>query len=136
MRPLRDPETLRIAARILLWQGVVTLALAALCALVWGGRHGMSALAGGSIGFIANLFMVLASLRESPSAGMALARLYVGQIVKVALTVAMLFAVARQTWAEWPPLLGAYIATLVVFWMVPALSGPRLPPRSRPPQPK
>ena len=71
------------------------------------------------------------ALRVVGDPGLALGRLYVGQFVKVLLTVAMFYAVARQAWVVWPALIGSYIATLVVFWLVPALGSRRLPPRSR-----
>ncbi|MFO1427119.1 MAG: ATP synthase subunit I [Steroidobacteraceae bacterium] len=130
MIPSRDPETSRLALRILLWQTAVTLALAALAAPLWGLRVGASALAGGAIGVVANLYMTFAALRPVGSAALALGRMYVGQLVKVLLTVAMFYALARGGWVSWPIAIGAYIATLVVFWVVPAASGPRLPPRS------
>jgi F0F1-type ATP synthase assembly protein I len=120
-----------LAARILFAQAAVTIAAAALCYGVWGARHGASALAGGSIGVIANLYMTLAALRQGGGAGVVLGRILIGQFVKIALTVAMFVAVARTGKAAWPPLIATYVATLVVFWAVPAMAAPRLPPRSR-----
>ena len=102
-----------------------------MCYGLWGSRHGASALAGGSIGCIANLYMTLTALRPGGGAGLVLGRVLLGQLVKVALTVAMFIAVARTGKAAWPPVIATYVATLVVFWVVPAMAGPRLPPRSR-----
>ncbi|MGE0582600.1 MAG: ATP synthase subunit I [Steroidobacteraceae bacterium] len=127
----RVPDIRRIAARILLAQVAVTIVFAAACYGLWGTRHGASALAGGSIGFIANLYMTLSALRPGGGAGLVLGRVLLGQFVKVALTVAMFIAVARTGKAVWPPIIATYVATLVVFWAVPAMAGPRLPPRSR-----
>lgn len=127
----RDPHILRLAQRILAWQSVATLGIAACCAAAFGRAAAVSALAGGSIGVVANLYMTIAALRVVGDPGLALGRLYVGQFVKVLLTVAMFYAVARQAWVVWPALIGSYIATLVVFWLVPALGSRRLPPRSR-----
>ncbi len=127
----RLPDIRRLAVRILFAQVAVTIVLAALCYGVWGVRHGASALAGGSIGFIANLYMSLTALRPGGGAGMVLGRVLLGQFVKVALTVAMFVAVARTGKAVWPPIIATYVATLVVFWAVPAMAGPRLPPRSK-----
>jgi len=79
----------------------------------------MSALAGGLIGLIANVFMTLSALRPTASAAGALGRLMFGQLLKVGVTVAGLFIVARGGWANWPAVLIAYAATLVVFWFVP-----------------
>jgi F0F1-type ATP synthase assembly protein I len=133
MTPSRDPETTRLAVRILSWQGGIALGLAALCAAGFGWSAGKSAFAGGAIGLIANLYMTFAALRPATGAGLALGRLYVGQLVKVGLTVAMLYSVARTPWVVWPALIGGYVAMLMVFWIVPAVSAPRLPPRSRQP---
>lgn len=132
MTAQREPPIRRVALRILVWQSVVTVAIAAGCAAAFGSRAALSALAGGAIGTLANLYMTFAALRAAGSPGQALIRLYVGQFMKVVLTVGMFFAVVRQPWLVWPALIASYIATLGVFWLVPALSGPRLPPRSRP----
>ena len=45
----------------------------------------------------------------------------VGQLVKVALTVGLMLIVAQGKWANWPVLIFAYAATLVVFWFVPMM---------------
>jgi F0F1-type ATP synthase assembly protein I len=122
MTVARDPEFRRIAARILLSQAASTLLLAALY-LIFGSRvQALSALAGGLIGLIANAYMTLTALRSTASAAGALGRLMFGQIVKVALTVALMLIVARGKWADWPALIFAYAATLVVYWFVPVLS--------------
>jgi F0F1-type ATP synthase assembly protein I len=122
----RDPEIRRIAARILMAQAAVTILIAVLCWLVWGKTHALSALAGGLIGLIANAYMTLTTLRSSASAAGALGRLMVGQLVKVALTVALMVIVARGQWANWPVLIFTYAAMLMVFWLVPMMHmGPR-----------
>ena len=126
-----DPQMRRLAGRILLWQGVVTLALGALVAAVAGKAGGVSALTGGLIGLIANLYMTLAALRPARSAGFALGRLLAGQFVKVLLTAGMFLVVAQRKDVVWPAVFAGYVATLVVFWVVPVLAAPRLPPRSR-----
>ena len=131
MRVPGDPSMRRLAGQILLWQSLVSLGLAALVAAAVDGASGRSTLAGGLIGLIANLFMTLAALRPTHHAGLALGRLLVGQFVKVLLTVAMFVAVAQRKDVVWPALIAGYIATLLVFWAVPVLQGPRSPPRSR-----
>lgn len=115
----RDGGIRRIAARILMAQAATTILIAAVCALVWGRTHAMSALAGGLIGLIANVFMTLSALRPTASAAGALGRLMFGQLVKIAVTIGALLIVARGGWANWPALLIAYAATLVMFWFVP-----------------
>jgi F0F1-type ATP synthase assembly protein I len=91
----------------------------------------VSAVTGGLIGLIANLYMTVAVLRPARSAGFAFGRLLAGQFVKVLLTVGMFLAVAQREDVVWPAVLAGYVATLGVFWVVPALAAPRLPPRSR-----
>ena len=126
-----DPQMRRLAGRILLWQALVTVALAALVAAFAGKASGVSALTGGLIGLIANLYMTLAALRPARTAGFALGRLLAGQFVKVLLTVGMFLAVAQRKDVVWPAVFAGYVATLVVFWVVPVLAAPRLPPRSK-----
>jgi ATP synthase protein I len=109
----------RIAMRILMAQAATTILIAAVCALVWGRTHATSALAGGLIGLIANAFMTLSALRPTASAAGALGRLMFGQLMKVMVTVGLLAIVARGGWANWPALLSAYAATLLMFWLVP-----------------
>lgn len=99
----------------------MTVAVAGICWLVWGVRPGLSALAGGATGILANVFMIASALRPSGSAGGALGKLMFGQLMKVVVTV-VLFVVAAQTGkVYWPAMLVAYAATLVVFWFVPVL---------------
>jgi len=117
----RDPDTRRLAARILMAQAATTILITGLCLVLWGKTHALSALAGGLIGLIANAYMTLTALRTSASAAAALGRLMFGQLVKIALTVALLVIVARGGWANWPALIFSYAATLVVFWFVPML---------------
>ena len=126
-----DPQTRSLAVRILLWQAAVTTALGALVALWVGSRTGVSVVTGGLIGLIANLYMTLAVLRPARSAGFAFGRLLAGQFVKVLLTVGMFLAVAQRKDVVWPAVFAGYVATLMVFWVVPVLAAPKLPPRSK-----
>lgn len=113
----RDPATRRLAARILLAQAASTAVLAAASLALWGGRHGLSALAGGAIGLVAQLYMTLTVLRPTRSAGGALTRLIVGQLVKVGLTAALFVLVGRTGKVAWMPLLAAYAAALMMVWV-------------------
>lgn len=117
----RDAETRRIAARILTIQAATTILIAALCLALWGRTQALSALAGGGIGLVANAYMTLTMLRSSASAAGALGRLMFAQLVKVAVTIGLMLVVAQGRWASWPALICAYMATLVVFWFVPAM---------------
>ena len=117
----RDASSRRIAARILLTQAGTTIAIAALCALAWDRIAALSALAGGATGLFANAIMTLIVLGAAANAAGALGRLVMGQMVKVIVTVGMSLIVARGGWVNWPALLAAYAATLIVYWFVPVL---------------
>jgi len=118
--------------RILTLQTGVGVAVAALCFFVWGLATAISAIAGAGIGVIANLYMTLKVLKPAASPQGALGRLYIGQLVKVALTVILFLLAARIRGLSWPAMLLGYAGTLVVFWWVPlaAAPGPRATPRS------
>lgn len=118
----RDAETRRTAARILIAQAATTILIAVLFLAFAGGKQALSALAGGMIGLIANACMTLIALRPTPGAALALGRLMLGQLVKVAVTVGLLLVVAQGRWASWPALLAAYAATLLVYWFVPVFA--------------
>jgi len=115
----RDPDSRRVAARILLLQAIATIILAAACYGALGPRHAASALAGGAIGLVANAVMTVFALRETRTAGGALARLVIGQFVKVGLTVALFVIAARTGKVAWPPFLVGYVVTLLAFWVAP-----------------
>ena len=115
-----DPDIRRTARRILLVQTGAVTALAVICYALFGRQSGLSALTGGAIGVIANAYMTVTALRPTRSPGGALGRLLFGQLLKVALTVACFVIVARDGRAHWPSLLVAYVATMAVFWFVPA----------------
>jgi F0F1-type ATP synthase assembly protein I len=112
-----------LAARILQWQTGVALGVAGIAGLGWGRLAGLSALAGGAIGVIANLYMTLRALKPAATPGGALGRLYMGQLVKVAITVGLFVAATRMHGLSWPALLIAYLGTLVAFWWVPFRAG-------------
>lgn len=116
----RDPATRRMAARILLAQAGMSILIAVLYWLFASRVQALSALIGGLTGLVANACMTLIALRPTGQPAVALGRLLVGQMMKVALTVAVLVIVARGQWANWPALLIAYGATLLVYWFVPA----------------
>ncbi len=135
--PTSDPDTFRLARRILLGQASVSAVLALLGGALFGVRAGLWVLAGGAIGTIANLYMTLAALRSvGGNAGLALRRLFTGQFVKVGLTVLLFYAAARRGNVVWPALIAGYIATVIVFWALPAMAAQKLPPRSRPRPPE
>jgi ATP synthase protein I len=115
-----------LASRILLVQTGAGAAVALVCLLVWGRYACVSALAGAGTGVAANLYMTFKALQPARTPRRALGQLYLGQLVKVGLTVALFMLAARLPHLVWPALLIAYAATLVVFWWVPMIAAPRM----------
>ena len=115
---------------VVLGQVVVTVVAAAICFAVWGRVAGFSALAGGGISVLASA--ALAVIGFSSPAGASPERIarsfYVGEGVKLAVTVALFVVVFLTIKVSFPALFGAYIATLFVYWIalanaLPPLSG-------------
>ena len=117
----RDPGIRKIAVRILLAQAAMTVVIAIVSHFGWGSRAGLSALAGGGTGLLANAFMTLQAMRSTSSAAGALGRILLGQFMKVAVTITLFVLAARTGKVIWPAMLVAYAATLVVFWFVPMM---------------
>ena len=120
-----DSDIRPLASRILLAQTGAGAAVALVCLLVWGRYACGSALAGAGTGVAANLYMTFKALQPARTPRRALGQLYLGQLVKVGLTVALFLLAARMPHVSWPALLIAYLATLMVFWWVPFAAAPR-----------
>ena len=104
-------------------------------------RFAISVLAGALIGVIANLYMTLRGLRPANTARSALGRLYFGQMVKMVVSVVLLYVAATELplvvreprQVVVPPLLIGFIATLAVVWLMPFASAARLRRREQEP---
>jgi ATP synthase protein I len=125
---LELPQARRLAGSVVLGQVVVTAVAAILCFAVWGRTPGLSALVGGGISVIASA--VLAFIGFSAPAGAApetIARkFYMGEGLKLAVTVALFVTVFVTMKASFAALFGAYIATLFVYWIALANALPPL----------
>lgn len=119
-----DSDIRPLASRILLTQCGAGLVVALVCWAVWGWSAFVSALAGAITGVIANIYMTFKALQPARTRHRALGQVYVGQLIKVAITVALFMLAARIPHLSWPVLLVAYAATLMVFWWVPLVSAP------------
>jgi F0F1-type ATP synthase assembly protein I len=117
-----------------LGQVVVTAVAAILCFAVWGRTPGLSALAGGGISVAASA--VLAFFGFSAPAGAAPEKIarkfYMGEGMKLAVTVALFVAVFVSMKVSFVAMFGTYIATLFVYWIalanaLPSLSGAAKP---------
>lgn len=106
------------------WQAALTLIVAAAAAVQGGSNAALSALAGGSIGVVANLLYVWRAMRLSvDEAGNTDAmRAYRGQAageaVKFAATLAgfALVFVSYQSVAP-IPLFAGYVSTFIIYWL-------------------
>jgi len=117
----------RQALAVVLGQAVLGAVVAIACLVVWGSRAGASALLGAGIGIAATALMAFAMLRhgEGVSPQRVAWSFYSGWLVKVCFTVAMLVVALRSRRVEALPLLAAYVATFVGYWVGAARIGGR-----------
>lgn len=108
----------RQAWQILLWQVGWIVAAAAVSAVVLGMKAGWSVLAGGGIGLIWTVYMVLTMLRHSVDHGvrLSMARMFVGWLIKLVLTFSLLIMAFRSTVMAPLPLLGGLSVALIAYW--------------------
>jgi ATP synthase protein I len=125
---LELPQARRLAGSVVLGQVVVTVVAAAICFAVWGRVAGLSALAGGGISAASSA--VLALFAFGSPAGADAARVarafYVGEGLKLAVTVALFVIVFVTFKVSFAALFGTYIATLFVYWIALANALPPL----------
>ena len=128
MVTLELPQARRLAMSVVLGQVAVTVVAALICFAVWGRVPGLSALVGGGIS--ASSSLALALIGFGSPAGAAAERVarafYVGEGVKLAVTVTLFVVVFVTMKVSFPALFGAYIATLFVYWIALANALPPL----------
>ena len=128
MVTLELPQARRLAASVVLGQVVVTVVAAAICFAVWGRMAGISALVGGGISAASSA--VLAIIGFSAPVGAAAERVarafYVGEAMKLAVTVVLFVVVFVTMKVSFAALFGTYIATLFVYWIALANALPPL----------
>jgi ATP synthase protein I len=127
LRLTRVQAERRAAFRVVVAQAVITLGVAAVAAVGWGAAAASSALLGGGIGIAAATFMVLAVFRypEGANAMRIAWGFYLGQFLKVALSVALLVMAFTSKGVVPLALLVAYAATFAGYWAAPRLPAPR-----------
>ena len=128
MVTLELPQARRLAGSVVLGQVVVTLVAAAICFAVWGRVAGLSALAGGGISAVASAVLAFFAFRSpagAPAERVARA-FYVGEGLKLAVTVALFVIVFVTFKVSFAALFGTYIATLFVYWIALANALPPL----------
>jgi len=115
---LRVGGAIQVTRRIILIQLLVTLAIAAV-ALVFGMVAAWSALIGGGISTLVSFYFaskVFSVRLGSPAAKIAQA-FFIGETVKLLLTVTLLSVAFLWLPVAPLPLLLAYIATLLAYWL-------------------
>jgi ATP synthase protein I len=117
----------RAALRVLVAQVAITVAVAALAAVGWGAAAARSALWGGGIGVAGAALMVLALFRHTEGAGATRIALgfYLGQLLKVALSVALLLLAFRQPGVVPLALLAGFVASFAGYFVAPRQPLPR-----------
>lgn len=105
--------------RILVVQLVVTSLAVLIAAFLGGSEKAVSAGVGGGIGIVVTVYFALQvfSVRPGRTAAKMAQALYLGEAVKLVLTV-LLFAVALVLFdLEFLPLILTYAATLAAYWL-------------------
>jgi F0F1-type ATP synthase assembly protein I len=115
----------RQALAVVLSQGLLGLIVAAICLAIGGTRAGASALLGAAIGVAATTLMAFAMLRHGEGATLARATVgfFLGWLVKVGFTVALLVVAFRSPGVSPVPMLAAYVATFLGYWIGAARPG-------------
>jgi ATP synthase protein I len=125
---LELPQARRLAMSVVLGQVVVTVVAAVICIAMWGRVTGFSALVGGGISALSSA--ALAVIGFASPAGAAAERVarafYVGEGVKLAVTVALFVLVFVSMKVSFAALFATYIATLFVYWIALANALPSL----------
>jgi F0F1-type ATP synthase assembly protein I len=108
----------RQALAVVLSQVLLGLSVAAVCLAIAGSRAGASALLGAGIGVAATGLMAFAMLRHGAGATLLRAAIgfFLGWLVKVGFTIALLVTAFRSPHVEAVPLLAAYVATYFGYW--------------------
>jgi F0F1-type ATP synthase assembly protein I len=127
LRLTRVQAERRAAYRVVLAQAAITAAAAAVALAGWGAAVARSALWGGGIGIAASAFMVLAVFRHPEGAGVLRIAwgFYLGQFLKVALSIALLVVAFGAEGVVPIAVLVAYVATFAGYWAAPRLPLPR-----------
>ena len=117
---MADILMLQMAAfRLAGWQVVLTGIVAAGAFWLGGTSAALSAVTGGSIGIVAGLYQALRMFRadagRDPEGFMR--SVYVGEAVKIVLTVALMIAAIRVLGVEMLPFMIGYIAIYSVYWI-------------------
>lgn len=109
----------RQALQMTLWQALSALALAVMCCVLWGAKSGWSVLTGGGIGIVSTGYMAFALLRQRVDASAAQVALsfFVGWVIKILLTIGLLWLAFRSQVMAPLSLIAGFGVTLFAFWL-------------------
>jgi ATP synthase protein I len=109
----------KAAFRLAGWQVLLTGFVAAGAFWLGGLSAALSAASGGSIGIVAGLYQALRMFRVDASKDPEgfMRGVYIGEAVKIALTVALMIAAIRVLGVEMLPFMIGYIAIYSVYWI-------------------
>jgi ATP synthase protein I len=109
----------RAAFRLALWQVVLTFFVALVAGLFGGLGAGVAAAMGGGIGIVSGLYQALRMFRvdagRDPEGFMR--GLYIGEAVKIALTVALMIVAIKVLQVAMLPFMLGYMAIYIVYWV-------------------
>lgn len=120
MTAVELPDVRRVALGIVLGQACLSVAVALLCYALWGAPAGWSAAIGGGIGTAASLVHSLIAFRTGERDVTRVARaFFIGEAAKLGVVVILFVLVLTTIKNMVVPvaLLGAYMATFVVYWI-------------------
>lgn len=109
----------REALTIVGWQLLITVVAALTAWLAAGATAGWSALVGGLINVVASFYMAQRIFAAGPAATAQrwLARLWLGELLKFGITMALFALAIVVLQAAFLPLILAYMATFVAYWV-------------------
>jgi len=109
----------KAAFRLAGWQVLLTGIVAAGAFWLGGLSAALSAAVGGSIGIVAGLYQALRMFRVDASKDPEgfMRGVYIGEAVKIVLTVALMIAAIRVMGVEMLPFMIGYIAIYSVYWI-------------------
>lgn len=120
MSPTQRSRLLRRAAfRLACAQIGLTAAIGAASGMLGGKAAAGSAALGGGIGIVAGLYQALRMFRVSAAddPGGFYAGVWISEAVKILLTVALFILAIRVFRPQFAPMIVAYAATFIVYWM-------------------
>jgi ATP synthase protein I len=109
----------KAAFRLAGWQVLLTGIVAAGAFWLGGSSAALSAVTGGGIGIVAGLYQALRMFRVNAALDPTgfMRGVYVGEAVKIVLTVALMIAAIRVLGVEMLPFMIGYIAIYSIYWI-------------------